>query len=534
MFTGRFGSIFSPKPLEKIAKKNSDEEKKILQNNQIFTQDARDNGEVVITMGRHTGGIQSAASKLDMVSYTNYVQEFYDIAEVPEVEEAIDIITNEVVAVEDGDEVMTLDLDALELSDTLRQKIQERFDHVLDITGINENGFDIFRDWFVSGRQGFYMIPHKNPNKGLEGVVMLDPRHLRSITRLEYERDFGTQGDVPTIKAKEKGYVYDTSNQQKSGGGISNNAVGSTFWIPHESVVYVDSGLKKGKNGLVPSRLEKAIKTANNLTTVEDATVIYAITRAPERRAFYLDVGTLGTNAAKAYMEEMMSNYQTELNYDRTTGKVVNNQSTMGIVEDFWMPRREGANATEIQTLDGGQQLGEMRHVFYFKEKLYTALKIPKGRLDSQGGMVNIGGSDLAEVDREERRFNKYTRRLGRAHASIIKQILLTDLLLTKVITYPDLKEISKYIQVFYNADSYIVEQQESETIANRINNLQTIEPYVGQIISRRYALTKILRMSDEEIEAEANQIAKEVSENAYGGEEGVSSPLKRPDAGGF
>lgn len=528
---GRFSKVFQPKGLSNIQKRADDEEQKLLDKNDIFTLDARERDELIVYAGGMTGSA-AVLHNLNLMNYRDYINEYYLVAQNPEVDEAIDIIINEIVSVEEGDDVVSLDLDGLEMSEGIKEKIRQRWDNVLQVTKFNETAFELVKDWFISGRQGFYItVDNNNLKKGVTGALMLDPRCLRPITAVELERSRGV-GKVDRIVDKERGFIYDPSlleRTQRDQNSYTYNFARQTLFIPEKSVSYVDSGERPDVWGFVPSRLHYAIKAANNLVTVEDATVIYAITRAPERRAFYLDVGTLGTNAAKSYMEDMMDSFQTEMNYDRTTGKIINNQSTMGIVEDFWLPRREGANATEIQTLDGGQNLGEMRHVLYFQQKLYKAMKIPTGRIEG-GGAINIGGSDLAEVDREEHRFNKYTKRLGRKYVQLLLNILYTDLELTKTIDTETLKNIKGKIKAEFNSDSYIVERQEAETMANRISNLSQIEPYVGKVISLQSTLTKVMRMTDEEIAEERQKIADEQKQGLYGGE--GENPLKRPEGG--
>lgn len=524
-----------PKGMDKIQSQIDNEEQKLLDNNEVFALDARNKDEIVVTVG---GTVNTASFlNLNLKNYRDYIEEYYITANNPEVEEAIDIIINEIVSVADGEDIVTLDLEQLEISDDLKEKIRERFKHCLDKINFEESAHELVKDWFISGRQGLYMmINPKRPLDGIQNVIMLDPRCLRPITAVELDRTGGGT-TYNKIVGKERGYVYDPTILEKSRTNTLNysyNFATQSMFLPEATVAFTDSGEKPDQWGFVPSKLHYAIKAVNNLITVEDATVIYAITRAPERRAFFLDVGTLGSKSAIQYMDDMMKRFQTEMTYDRTTGEIVNNKSTMGIVEDFWIPRREGSNATDIQQLDGGQQLGEMRHVLYFQEKVYTALKIPRGRIQG-GGMVNIGGSDLAEVDREEHRFNKYTKRLGRRWCNILKDVLLADLVLTKVITLSEKDMFKKRMRIFFNTDSYIVERQEAETMMNRINNLNQIEPFIGKIISLETILKTVMRMTDEEIDEERKKITEEQNKGLYGGQSNIN-PVKRdePEEGGF
>lgn len=537
--TTGFSRIFAPKGLDKIQQDIDKQEQKLLDNNDIFALDARNKDEVIVSVGGKTGVSTLNFANLNLKNYRDYIEEYYITASNPEVEEAVDIIVNEIVSVEDGDDIVTLDLDKLEISDDLKAKIRERFELILDKLDFNDTCFEMVKDWYVSGRQGLYMvIDPKRPKDGIDKIIMLDPRCLRPITAVEVDRQGGIDR-ASRILSKERGFIYDPTILEKSRSSTMNysyNFATQTMFIPEVALAFTDSGEKPDSWGFVPSKLHYAIKAVNNLVTVEDATVIYAITRAPERRAFFLDTGTLGAKASIEYMDQMMSRYQTEMTYDRSTGEIVNNKSTMGIVEDFWIPRREGANATDVQQLEGGQQLGEMRHVLYFQEKVYTAMKIPKSRTQG-GGMVNIGGSDLAEVDREEHRFNKYTKRLGRRWCKLLTQILTADLILTNIISLKERDLYLKRMRIFFNTDSYVVERQEAETMMARINNLAQIEPYIGKMLSLETVLKKVMRMTDEEIDEERQRIKKEVGASLYGGDKGID-PVRRDEPedeeGGF
>lgn len=523
---GRFAQVFQPKPLKRMQDKSDQSAQKILDDNEIFTLDARETDSVIVKRGGNIG-LSSTYMAMDLTDVRERIQEYYRLAQMPEVDEAIDIIVNEIVSVEDDNDVIDLDLSKLELSEPLKEKIRDRWEHVQSVMKYNSDAYTLVKDWYVSGRQGFFItINPKRPKDGVNGAILLDSRCLRPITAVELDKDRNSRTEINRVIGKDRGFLYDPSiveRTRKDGTQLSYSYTAQTIFIPEYSVAYQDSGEKSDVYGFVPSKLSYAIKAINNLDTVEDATVIYAITRAPERRAFFLDTGTMSANSAEAFMDDMMERFQTELHYDRTSGRVMNDQSTMGIVEDFWLPRREGANATDIQSLDGGQNLGEMRHVLYFQKKVYKALKIPEGRIE-EGGMVNIGGSDLGEVDRKEHIFNKYARRLGRRYLDIPKDVLLRDLLLTGIFSQDDVEKYRDQITLQFNSDSYVVERQQAETMSGRIQNLQQIQPYVGKIISLETALKQCMRMTDEEIAEERDKINKELKDKLYGG---MVSPLE-------
>lgn len=524
-FTNRFASVFQPKPLKKMQDTSDKSEQKVLDNNEIFTLDARQTDSVVVKAGGRMG-ISATFMGTDLKDIRERVMEYFRISQMPEVDEAIDIIVNEIVSVEDDEDVIDLDLSGLDLSDNIKEKIRERFELVLTNMKLDEDAFTLVKDWYISGRQGFFLTLNPNRAKdGITGAIMLDSRCLRPITAVELDQK-NRATEVNRVIAKERGFLYDPSiieRTKKDGTALNYSYNQQTIYIPEYSVVYEDSGEPADIYGFVPSKLAIAIKAINNLDTVEDATVIYSITRAPERRAFFLDTGTLSPNSAEVFMDSMMERFQTELHYDRTSGKVVNDKSTMGIVEDFWLPRREGAAVSDIQTLDGGQNLGEMRHVLYFQKKVYKALKIPEGRIE-EGGMVNIGGSDLGEVDRKEHIFSKYCRRMGRRYLRIPKEILMRDLVMTGIFTQSDVEKYKSKIILQFNSDSYVVERQQAETMTNRVQNLQLLQPFVGKIISLNTALKETLRMTDEEIDEERKQIEKEKKSGLYGG---MVSPLE-------
>jgi hypothetical protein len=269
--------------------------------------------------------------------------------------------------------------------------------------------------------------------------------------------------------------------------------------------------------------LEAAVKPANNLRTVEDATVIYAITRAIDKRAFYLDCGDLPKKSAEEYMVKMMNKFKTKLNYNPGTGEIDQNKAAISMIEDLWLPRRDGQNATEIQNLEAGKNLGEINHVQYMKEKLYAGLKIPKGRITNDS-MINIGGSELAQVTRDEWKFSKHITRIRKRFSGILKQTLKVELIQTKVMSEDEWLEYADMINYEFAGDSYIKEQQEAETMTSRVNVMKEVEPYVGKLYSIETVQKKILRMTDEEIKAEAKLIEEEKAAGKY--EDYGTSPL--------
>ncbi|AIX13119.1 portal vertex protein of the head [Erwinia phage phiEa2809] len=476
-------------------------------------------GSIILQGGNNSFHSNTVASEL--ISVKALVEEYQSMAQQPEVEEAIDIIINDVVTCDEEESPVTLNMDQLDgISEDIKKKVADEFKNILLLMNFDDTAYDKIRSWYVDGRQAFHVIvDDKNTTAGIQKIIQLDSRCVRPVTIIERE---AREKGVEAIKSIRKQYYYNPNNvrntftgQNTSSGGIKPN--GQELMFDEDSIVYADSGLESLVNGIVPGFLNPAIRPLNNLVTCEDATVIYAITRAPEKRAWYLDVGTLPKKSAEEYMQMMMAKFKTNMSYDRTSGKIQTGTSLMGIAEDYWLPRREGQNATEIDTLGGGDQLGNMDHVMYFLKKLYRALKIPSSRIDDGGGNINIGGSDLAEVTREEYRFAKFCTRLRRQYSSIFETLLRRQCILKKITTEDDWQRLFKNrIRYEFTSDNFIKEQQENEILAGRMSTLATVEPYIGKVFSIEYAQRNILRMSEQDITDQQAQIEKEKSEGKY------------------
>lgn len=438
-----------------------------------------------------------------------------------EVDEAIEHVVNDVITSEAGISPISINLDRLDVSDKVKEKIRKAFDRILDLMEINENGYEILRQFYVDGRRGYQIIPKKG-GKGIEKMVCLDSMCIRPVKLIEIEN----QNNIEYIKSEKHAYLYHSATQTQNGAtswvlSANQNRI---LELDYESVAYSDSGMFSPDGKTVVGFLEPAVKPANNLRTVEDATVIYAITRAIDKRAFYLDVGDLPKKSAEEYMTAQMNRFKTKLNYNSTTGDIDQNKVNISMVEDLWLPRRDGVSATEISTLEAGRNLGEINHVQYMKEKLYASLKIPKGRLSSDS-MINIGGSELAQITRDEWKFSRHVNRIRKRFANLFHQPLKIELIGTKIVTDKEWDEIIEKISFDFEGDSYIKEQQENEILMGRINVLRDIEPYVGKVWSIETIKKKILRMTDEEIEMEDKLIAEEKKAGAY--DDIGESPLK-------
>lgn len=510
-----FAQIFSKKSTTKAADKEND---KLLRASKMVELESGD-ADTLITIGG-IGGVDSSMIANSLDQQRNQIEEYYSAAETPEVDEAVDIIINEMVSVDSDEDIVDIDLDRVEgLSDSTKEKVMAAHQKILNLLDFNTKAYERTRDWYVAGRQGWHVVVNeKKLSEGIQRLVKLDPRCLKKVREVTKSQ---SQDGIQEITGINEYYIYDPNIvTEKEGASRSNfGFMRHRIQFDKEMVAYVDSGLTRLKDGLVPSHLHKALKTMNSLINVEDATVIYAITRAPEKRGFYVDVGTLGTNAAETYMKKLMERFKTNITYNVQTGKVEGEAKSLGIVQDYWLPRREGAAVTEIDTIGGSSNTlsGMMEPVLYQKTKLYGALNIPKGRIE-ESGTINIGGSDLGEITREEHRFNLFTGRLKRSYATLFAELLRRELILTGVTSEADWnKKFEGNVRYQFRADNFIAEQQEVATLNERIGTLERIEPYVGKIFSLETVLRDVLKMSEEDIKEERKRIAKEKKEGLYG-----------------
>lgn len=433
-----------------------------------------------------------------------------------EVDEALEHIINDVVTSDAGKSPISLDLDRLKekLPENVLEKLVTAHEKICKKLDLEENAYEIFRQFFIDGKRGYQVILNTVPTRGIEKIVALDSRFIRPVKLLEIEQN---SSGVEFIKSERRTYLYDStaSNQQ----GVTSWLVGPNqsriIELPFESVAYGDSGMFTVDGRSIVGFLEPAVKPANNLKTVEDATVIYAFTRAVDKRAFYLDVGDLPKKSAEEYMVSMMNKFKTKLNYDSATGEVDRNKAAISMVEDLWLPRKDGVSATEIQTLEAGKNLGEINHVEYFKGKLYHSLKIPNSRRSGES-TLNFGGSELAQITRDEWKFGKYISRIRKRFNPILKHCLKVECLQTKIMSEKEWEEFEQFISYEYEGDSYIKEQQETEIMMGRVSVLNQIEGFVGKLYSIETVRRDVLKMSDEEAKLEDEKIANEISEGKY------------------
>jgi ribosomal protein L31E len=444
---------------------------------------------------------------------TDLIRRYREIAQHPECDMAVEDIINEVIVSDERDSSVSISLDKLEIGDKIKTKIRDEFDEILSLLNFEEKGHDIFKRWYIDGRMYFHkVIDPASPRKGITELRYIDPRKIKKIREISKHRDVKRAG-IEVIEETAEWFVY---NERGIQGPTTNVGVK----IAADTITYVTSGVIDQNKNLVLSHLHKAIKPVNQLRMIEDAVVIYRIVRAPERRIFYVDVGNLPKVKAEAYLRDVMARYRNKLVYDASTGEIRDDRKHMSMLEDFWLPRREGAKGTEVTTLPGGQNLGEISDVQYFQKKLYKALNVPISRMESESGF-NLGKA--AEITRDEVKFTKFIQRLRKRFTQVFNDILKTQLVLKGIITIEDWPKIKEHIQYSFLKDGYFAELKNAELLRERIGLANDITPYVGKYYSLEYVRKNVLRQTDEDIIDIDNQIADEIKRGI------IASPEAEP-----
>ena len=481
-------------------------------NVQSFTEPSNDDGAVNVAAA---GGAVSSFIDLEGTakSEAELVQKYRGMISQPEVQQAVDDIVNELVNISSSEKPIECVTDDLDLPDNIKKRIREEFDNVLKLLDFSNQGYDTVQKWYVDGRVNYHvMIDETAPKKGIQELRFVDPRKLRKVR--EYAKDkAGTNGNNGfTKRVKNEYYIYNDKGFHKNSGQISqgfdlNNSNQTGLRIAKDSIVHCNSGVLNENNTLVLSHLHKAMKPLNQLRMMEDAVVIYRISRAPERRIFYIDVGNLPKMKAEQYLRDMMTKHKNRLTYDMTTGDVRDDRRHMSMTDDFWLPRREGGRGTEITTLPGGQNLGEMEDVLYFQKRLYKALNVPISRLESDTGF-SLGRA--SEISRDEIKFGKFIRRLRARFSILFDKILEKQLILKGVIAPEEWASIQASIRYDYMVDNHFEELKESEMLQNRLQILRDIDEYKGEYFSKNWIRKKVLFMNEDEIEDIDKQIDDE------------------------
>ena len=443
------------------------------------------------------------------------IKRYREMALHPEADGAIEDVVNEAIVSDLYDSPIEIELSNLNASDKLKSIIREEFKNIKDIMDFDKKSHEIFRNWYVDGRL-FYLkvIDQKKPEEGIQDLRYIDPLKIRHI-RQEKKKNKATLGpDLgSTDKDKfqspelEEYFVYTPKPNYPTGTMVGGGGT-KGIKIAKDSITYCTSGLVDRNKGNVLSYLHKAIKSLNQLRMIEDSLVIYRLSRAPERRIFYIDVGNLPKVKAEQYLKEVMSRYRNKQVYNAQTGEIRDDRKYMSMLEDFWLPRREGGRGTEISTLPGGQNLGELSDIEYFQKKLYRSLGVPESRIASDGGF-NLGRS--SEILRDELKFAKFVGRLRKRFANMFSDMLKTQLILKNIVTPEDWEKISEHIQYDFLYDNQFAELKESELMNERLGLLATIEPYIGKFYSNDYVRRRILRQTDAEIIEIDEKIEQEI-----------------------
>jgi len=422
-----------------------------------------------------------------------FIQTYRSLSLYPEVDLAIEDIVNDSIVMGTDRKPIKLDLENTNLSANIKTKIYREYDSILKMFDISDKAYEIFRRWYIDGRLYYHLILDKeNPRAGIKEVRAVDPTKIKKVRRVEKKPITKGNSTVPIVTKTEEFFIY-IDNDKKS-----YQYTGSTgIKIQPDSIAYVHSGIVDSTTKKVVGYLQKAIRPVNMLRQIEDAVVIYRISRAPERRIFYIDVGNLPKQKAEQYLKELMNRYRNKLVYNQSTGEVKDDRNHLHMLEDFWLPRREGGRGTEITTLQGGQNLGEMSDVEYLQKKLYRSLNVPISRLETQNGF-NMGRS--AEITRDEAKFYKFVTRLRFKFVGVLTDVLKKQLLLKGVINETDWSDINDNINYIFNEDSYFSELRETEILKERLSVLSAVEPYLGKYFSTEYVRKTILKQSEEEI----------------------------------
>ena len=447
------------------------------------------------------------------------IKRYREMALHPEADGAIEDVISEAIVSDLYDSPIEIELSNLNASDKLKKAIREEFKTIKEIMDFDSKSHEIFRNWYVDGRIYYLkVIDVKKPEEGIKDLRYIDPMKMKFV-RQEKKPDKNTAITLRSNRDEdasnalspeiEEYFVY-TPKPSYPSNSLSGGGGGKGVKIAKDSVTYVTSGLVDRNKGTVLSYLHKAIKALNQLRMIEDSLVIYRLSRAPERRIFYIDVGNLPKVKAEQYLKEVMSRYRNKLVYDANTGEIRDDRKFMSMMEDFWLPRREGGRGTEITTLPGGQNLGELADIEYFQKKLYRALGVPESRIAADGGF-NLGRS--SEILRDELKFSKFVGRLRKRFSNMFNDMLKTQLILKNICTPEDWNQISDHIQYDFLYDNQFAELKETEMMNERLGTLATIEPYIGKFYSNEYVRKKVLRQTDAEIIVIDEQIQKEIEE---------------------
>jgi len=448
------------------------------------------------------------------------IKRYREMSLHPECDSAIEDIVNEAIVSDSNDSPVEIELSNLSASDGIKNIIRKEFKYILDLLDFDKKAHEIYRNWYIDGRIYYHkIIDLKDPTAGIQELRYIDAMKMRYIRQEKKKPNDGRNNQLVTLRSNnpmdynfpeiEEYFIYNPKSQYPISNPSSSSGSGG-IKIAKDSITYCTSGLVDRNKGSTLSYLHKAIKSLNQLRMIEDSLVIYRLSRAPERRIFYIDVGNLPKQKAEQYLRDVMMRYRNKLVYNADTGEIRDDKKYMAMLEDFWLPRREGGRGTEITTLPGGQNLGEITDIEYFKKKLYRSLNVPPSRMDGEGGF-NLGRS--SEILRDELKFTKFVGRLRKRFSNMFNDMLKTQLLLKNIITPEDWESMSEHIQYDFLYDNHFSELKEAELMNERLALVATAEPYVGKYYSQDYVRRKILRQTDMDIIEQDKLIEKEIKD---------------------
>jgi hypothetical protein len=469
---------------------------------QSFTTTQADDGTQTVNAGGYFGTFldMDATAKTE----ADLIRRYREISIHPECDMAIEDIVNEAIVSNEMKDPVRINIDGLPFGKDVRRRIEDEFKEILRLLNFNIKGHDIFRRWYVDGRVYYQKLIDRNePTKGITELKYIDPRKIKKIREVKKVRP-NNRSNMTVVEEYIEYYLFNEK-------GVSQSTAGSGIKIAPDTIAFCPSGLvDQNKANMVLSYLHKAIKPVNQLRMIEDAVVIYRIARAPERRIFKIDVGNLPKQKAEQYLRDVMARYRNKLVYDASTGEIRDDRNYMSMLEDFWLPSREGGRGTDISTLPGGQNLGEMADVEYFQKKLYRSLNVPVSRLEAADGF-SLGRA--SEISRDELKFTKFVQRLRKRFTELFNDLLRTQLILKKVIAEDDWYVISQSIQYDYLQDGHFAELKDTELLRNRLDLAMSMRDYVGKYYSVEYIRKHILKQNEKDIDDMDKQIKKEIDD---------------------
>ena len=457
----------------------------------------QDGAGYVTAAGAHYGTYVNLGEGDHAKDNLQNIRQYRAVATHPEVDAAVEDIVNETITASENESPVSLILDHVEgLSDQLKKVMTEEFDNLCSMLKFTELGHDVFRRWYIDGRIYHHLVvDEKNLKAGIQEIRPIDATKVRKVKEIKKKKDPATGASL--VENVNEFYIY----QEKPGG------MNQGIKLSNDSVSYVTSGLLDVDRKRVVSYLHKALKPINQLRMMEDSLVIYRLARAPERRIFYIDVGNLPRGKAETYMKDIMARYRNKLVYDADTGKIRDDRKHMSMLEDFWLPRREGGRGTEISTLPGGENLGQIDDIVYFQKRLYRSLNVPINRLE-QEAQFSLGRS--TEINRDEVKFQKFIDRLRKRFSMLFTEILKKQLIMKQIITEEDWNNWQQDIIIDYVRDNHFTELKDAELIQNRLQTLDNMQQYVGEFFSKEYVMKNVLQLDDDAIKEMKKQIAAE------------------------